>query len=121
MYAARAHPFLAGEPFYHEGILGTTFVVRLHKEVGLLDTSPCHILPRPVLLWDATSLWAPPRDRLFTCLPYRVQVIVGAGTDDSVRGVIPSVSGQAWVTQHATVFCDPTDPFPEGYTVGDIW
>lgn len=46
---------------------------------------------------------------------------VGAGTDDEIVGVEPSVSGRAWITAHATVVCDPSDPFPEGYQVGDIW
>ena len=46
---------------------------------------------------------------------------VGAGGDDAVRGVVPTVTGRAWITQHATVVLDPTDPFPVGYTVGDIW
>jgi proline racemase len=35
--------------------------------------------------------------------------------------VVPTVAGQAWITQHCTVVVDPTDPFPNGYTVGDIW
>ena len=39
----------------------------------------------------------------------------------STRAVVPTIAGRAWITQHATVICDPTDPFPEGYTVGDIW
>ncbi len=37
------------------------------------------------------------------------------------RAIIPSISGQAWITGFATYVIDPTDPFPEGYTVGDIW
>jgi len=48
----------------------------------------------------------------------------GGGGGDAgtyVRAVVPLISGRSWVTQHATVVCDPTDPFPEGYTVGDIW
>ena len=43
------------------------------------------------------------------------------GRNEDVSAVVPTISGRAWVTQHATVVCDPTDPFPEGYTVGDIW
>ena len=35
--------------------------------------------------------------------------------------VVPTISGQAWITGMATYVLDPTDPFPEGYTVGDIW
>ena len=46
---------------------------------------------------------------------------VGVGTDDELVGVEPSVRGRGWITQHATVVCDPSDPFQEGFTVGDIW
>eukprot|EP00965_Chrysotila_dentata_P195533 6177048-Pleurochrysis_carterae.AAC.3 len=49
------------------------------------------------------------------------EVVVGEGTEKAVHGVSPSVSGRAWITQHAMVVCDPSDPFPEGFTVGDIW
>jgi proline racemase len=35
--------------------------------------------------------------------------------------VVPTLSGQAWITGMASYVLDPTDPFPEGFTVGDIW
>ena len=35
--------------------------------------------------------------------------------------VVPTLSGQAWITGMASYVLDPSDPFPEGYTVGDIW
>jgi proline racemase len=35
--------------------------------------------------------------------------------------VVPQISGQAWVTGIAQYVVDPDDPFPNGYTVGDIW
>lgn len=35
--------------------------------------------------------------------------------------VIPSVAGQAWVTEMSQVGVDPTDPFPAGYTLPDTW
>jgi proline racemase len=35
--------------------------------------------------------------------------------------VIPSISGRGWITGMATYVLDPSDPFPEGFTVGDIW
>ena len=47
--------------------------------------------------------------------------IVGEHSSDPILAVRPSIRGQGWITQHATVVCDPSDPFPEGYTVGDIW
>jgi len=49
------------------------------------------------------------------------EVVVGGGGTEPVRAVVPTISGRAWITQHATVVCDPSDPFPEGYKVGDIW
>jgi proline racemase len=35
--------------------------------------------------------------------------------------VIPTLSGQAWITGFANYVVDPEDPFPNGFTVGDIW
>jgi proline racemase len=37
------------------------------------------------------------------------------------NAVVPSISGRAWITGVSTYTLDPTDPFPEGFTVGDIW
>ena len=35
--------------------------------------------------------------------------------------VVPTIRGQAWVTGIAQYVVDPDDPFPNGYTIGDIW
>jgi proline racemase len=35
--------------------------------------------------------------------------------------VVPSLSGQGWITGFAQYVVDPEDPFPDGFTVGDIW
>jgi proline racemase len=35
--------------------------------------------------------------------------------------VVPTLSGQAWITGFAQYVVDPDDPFPEGFTVADIW
>lgn len=35
--------------------------------------------------------------------------------------VVPTLTGRAWITGRATYLLDPTDPFPEGFTVGDLW
>jgi len=64
-----------GEPFRHEGILGTVFTGRLLEET--------------------------------TLGPY--------------RAVVPELAGTAWITGFAQYVVDPQDPFPEGFTVGDIW
>ncbi len=64
-----------GQPFRHEGILGTVFTGRLLEETNVG--------------------------------PY--------------RAVVPELSGTAWITGFAQYVVDPQDPFPEGFTVGDIW
>jgi proline racemase len=38
-----------------------------------------------------------------------------------IDAVVPSVAGQAWITDVSQVGIDPTDPFPEGYTLSDTW
>src|SRR4029078_2061742 len=35
--------------------------------------------------------------------------------------VVPQLTGSAWITGRAEYSLDPTDPFPEGFTVGDLW
>ncbi len=37
------------------------------------------------------------------------------------RAAVPTITGQAWITGFARYVVDPTDPFPDGYTIGDIW
>lgn len=37
------------------------------------------------------------------------------------RGIVPSITGSAWITGFSSYVLDPTDPFPEGFTIGDIW
>ncbi|MEO1328174.1 MAG: proline racemase family protein [Pseudomonadota bacterium] len=35
--------------------------------------------------------------------------------------IVPTIGGQAWITGIAQYALDPTDPFPEGYRIGDLW
>jgi proline racemase len=37
------------------------------------------------------------------------------------RAVIPTISGRAWITGFCNYVIEEDDPFPEGFTVGDIW
>jgi proline racemase len=37
------------------------------------------------------------------------------------RAVVPELTGTAWITGFSSWVLDPEDPFPEGFTVGDIW
>ncbi len=38
-----------------------------------------------------------------------------------VPAVVPEITGHAWITGFADYVVDATDPFPTGFTVGDIW
>jgi len=39
----------------------------------------------------------------------------------SYHAVVPTITGTAWLTGMATYGVDPDDPFPNGFTIGDIW
>lgn len=64
-----------GQPFRHEGILGTVFTGCLVEETR-----------------------------------------VGA-----YSAVVPTITGSAWIYAISQYVLDAEDPFPEGFTVGDIW
>jgi proline racemase len=38
-----------------------------------------------------------------------------------VPAVVPSIAGQAWITDFSKVGVDPSDPFPTGFTLSDTW
>ena len=37
------------------------------------------------------------------------------------KAVVPTIGGTAWITAINQFVLDPSDPFPNGFTVGDIW
>ncbi len=37
------------------------------------------------------------------------------------EAVIPAITGRAWITGFANYVLDDDDPFPNGFTVGDLW
>ena len=47
--------------------------------------------------------------------------VTEATTVGEYRAIVPTISGQAWITGFASYVVDPTDPFPDGFTIGDIW
>ena len=50
-----------------------------------------------------------------------LEEVLITSASESIKAVVPTISGRAWITQYCDVVCDPSDPFPEGYLVGDIW
>jgi len=42
-------------------------------------------------------------------------------TVDDYPAIVPEIGGQGWITGAGEYVIDPTDPFPTGFVVGDIW
>ena len=50
------------------------------------------------------------------------ETTIGAGgAHGAIPAVVPEITGRAWITGFAQYVVDPDDPFPDGFTVGDIW
>lgn len=47
--------------------------------------------------------------------------LLGETSEGGLPAVRPQITGRGWVTAFSTLVVDPTDPFPEGFTIGDIW
>jgi proline racemase len=47
--------------------------------------------------------------------------LIGVTQVGKYQAVVPTISGQAWITGLSSYVVDPEDPFPEGFTIGDIW
>ena len=47
--------------------------------------------------------------------------LTGERPSATVAAVLPTVTGRAWITGRSQWVLDETDPFPTGYTLGDIW
>ncbi len=47
--------------------------------------------------------------------------LVGETMVGPYPAVIPTLSGEAWITGITQYVLDPSDPFPEGFTIGDMW
>ena len=91
---------------------------------GVIDRSPCGTGTSARM----ATLWA--RGRLGLGEDFRHEGILGTVftgrlVEETRVGpypaVVPEISGQAWITGFNTLIVDPTDPFPDGFTVGDIW
>lgn len=37
------------------------------------------------------------------------------------QGIVPAISGGAWITGVSELYVDDDDPFPEGYLLSDTW
>jgi proline racemase len=91
---------------------------------GAIDRSPCGTGTCAKM----ATLHA--RGRLAIAEPFRHEGILGTVFTGRLleetrvgpyKAVVPELAGAAWITGFAQYVVDPHDPFPEGFTVGDIW
>jgi len=47
--------------------------------------------------------------------------VIEETTVGSYPAIVAEISGQGWITGSGEYVLDVTDPFPDGFTVGDIW
>lgn len=47
--------------------------------------------------------------------------ILETTTIGAFPAIVPTLRGQAWITGFSQYVLDPDDPFPEGFTLGDLW
>jgi proline racemase len=40
---------------------------------------------------------------------------------NGTHAIVPSIAGRGWITEIKQLLCDPDDPWPRGYRVGDTW
>lgn len=91
---------------------------------GILDRSPCGtgtcakmavLHARGLLGVGQDYVNAGPMGTTFTGR------IVEETTVGPYKAIVPTLSGQGWIYGTANWSVDPSDPFPNGYTIGDIW
>jgi len=120
-----------------KGITQTEFVGPLSREDGVLksrntvivspgrcDRSPCgtgtsarlavmhakgQILPGETFLHESI---------IGSVFDSRIESVTEVG---GIPAVVPSVAGQGWIAALSQYGLDPTDRFPEGYTLSDTW
>lgn len=91
---------------------------------GRLDRSPCGTgtCARMAVMHARGELAVGERfvhksiiDSTFDC---RIESVTTVGPK---AAIVPSVAGQAWITDLTTVVLDPTDPYPTGYQISDTY
>ncbi len=91
---------------------------------GILDRSPCGtgtcakmavLHARGLLEVGQDYVNAGPLGTTFTGR------ILETTTQGGYPAILPELSGQGWIYGLSSYTLDPSDPFPQGYTVGDMW
>ncbi|WP_299354116.1 proline racemase family protein [uncultured Shimia sp.] len=91
---------------------------------GIFDRSPCGtgtcakmavLHARGLLSVGQDYVNAGPMGTTFTG---RIEDVTQVGP---YPAIVPTLSGQAWIYGSTTWTLAPSDPFPSGYTIGDVW
>jgi len=91
---------------------------------GKLDRSPCGTGT------SARLAVMHARGQLATGERFVSRSVIGSRFDAAVvrtttvggePAIVPSIEGRAWITGLHTYGLDPSDPFPQGYTLSDTW
>lgn len=91
---------------------------------GKLDRSPCGtgcsarmavLHARGIMRAGDAFIGVSPLGTEFHCR------IAGETEINTVKAIIPMISGRAWITGIKQLMLDPSDPFPAGYRLSDTW
>ncbi|EXJ91667.1 proline racemase [Capronia epimyces CBS 606.96] len=111
-------------PLQDNGADGKAAVNTVVVSPGRFDRSPCGTgtCARMAVLHA--------RGQLQVGETFRHKSIIGTEFVNHIRGttkvgeydaILPTVKGRGWITGFKEIVLDPTDPFPEGFRVGDQW
>jgi proline racemase len=115
---------ISGKPSRADAHRKNTVVVSTGKLTGVLDRSPCGTgtCAKMAVLHAKGEL---PLGQDFVHEGILGTIFTGRLIEKTRVGqydaVVPTLSGQAWITGFSQYVVDPEDPFPEGFTVSDIW
>ncbi|WP_158745542.1 trans-3-hydroxy-L-proline dehydratase [Acidisphaera sp. L21] len=120
---ARISFCLFAAPLAEEGgaVLGRNAVA---IRPGKLDRSPCGTgcSARMAVLHARGQLQVGDRFIGESVIGSRFDCVLEATTEIGGKpGIIPSISGRAWITGTHQSMLDPTDPWPDGHRLSDTW
>lgn len=92
--------------------------------IGALDRCPCGTgtCARMAAMYakGELSLNEPFRHQGLLGVVYKGELVEETTIGD-YKAIVPTITGCSWIYGFNNLVLDPTDPFTEGFTIGDIW